>query len=238
MIERFDAVAPSNNHVYRMFSETHIRRYVMAVNAITMFGVEPNIILDMAAGLGYGSPILSEVGTYLGLDICNEAISKCKKAYPKHQFGYADFDRGDHCKIMQDNAVNTVVSLETAEHLKDANGFIQSIYNNLPNEGLLLFSAPTSLMMDFDPYHLRDWNSGQWANAIKDAGFTIKSQTDMPFEGSFYDFFTVTPTTFKQKLWIVKFLLKHPSYLANRVWNWGFRQKFFCQSTFYVCTKG
>lgn len=231
MIERFDVSHKSKNRTYNIFSQEHVRRYLLAREFILNSGERHPKILDAASGCGYGYTYLGDLGDYLGLDV---EIDAARREYGNH-YAYCDFDsRG-----LTAYQANVIVSLETAEHLRDPDEFLAQAFAILsPIKGYLVFSAPTSLTMDFDPYHLRDWNATRWRIALERAGFIVCKTVSMPFTTSFFEFLGTTPTTWHQKGKIGKFLLFHPRYLLSRLWNWALRNRFFWESTLFFCSAG
>jgi 2-polyprenyl-3-methyl-5-hydroxy-6-metoxy-1,4-benzoquinol methylase len=56
-----------------------------------------------------------------------------------------------------DTLFNTVISLETIEHLEDPVKFVNHISSLLEKGGRIIASAPTVLTTDVNPYHLNDF---------------------------------------------------------------------------------
>jgi hypothetical protein len=98
-------------------------------------------------------------------------------------------------------------------------------------------SVPTSLTMDFDPYHRTDLDKDLWSKHLVDAGFAIRSTVDMEFEAKFRDFAGMIKTTWQQKLSVINFLRKNPCYMKDRFLNWMLRNRFYWCSTMFVCRK-
>lgn len=232
MIERFDVEATSDNYCYRVFADEHRRRYALAADALRDEGLLPeHVVLDAAFGMGYGYPYLRN-WRYIGLDVWPDAVREAGSRYPGGDFRWGDLDRFD-LSFFRPSAI---VSLETAEHLAHPRYFLKACRLALsPRNGILIFSAPTCLTRDYDPYHRRDWSAAKWRDALRRAGFVIRSETPMPFTTHIGEFFRTVPTTRRQKLRVAAFNLLHPRYLIDRLWNWGIRQEFQWESTLFVC---
>jgi len=80
-------------------------------------------ILELGCGTGQFAEMLNSYGYnhYLGLDFSEEAISRAKKRNPEMKFVNADIEND-----LLDFDYDTIVSLETMEHLKDDLKLIQS----------------------------------------------------------------------------------------------------------------
>lgn len=234
MIERIDPAPENQNATYRRFVTEHMRRYFLAAHAIDRRKfVRRPVIVDAACGCGYGHPYLSRVGEYVGLDRDVRAVQRAQSEY-RGTFVVDDLERFTCLSELQPDVI---VSLETAEHLPDPLAFLRRVHEALPSGGMLVFSVPTSLTMDFDPFHLHDWSAERWRFALERQGFAIDQEISMPFETSFWSFLRTVPTTWRQRGRIGRFLVEHPRYLLNRLWHWGVRGRFQWCTTLWVCAK-
>lgn len=231
MIERFDPDGISQNHVYRVFAREHCRRYLLAAERIREMGLTSPTILDAASGTGYGTRYLAPCGNYLGLDRW-EGVDQARRRYPYHDFQVCDLEGDFNYGVPRPDAI---VSLETAEHLVDPDRFLRTCHHLLSPGRPLFFSAPTSLTRDFDPFHRHDRSAADWRDALRRAGFMVLEEIAMPFTARFAEFLGTVPTTWRQRGQVGRFLLTHPRYLVDRLWNWGLRGRFEWCSTFYAC---
>lgn len=234
MIERFDVDASNDNPAYQAFAADHRDRYSRAAQwIVTQFHWRktPEIV-DAASGCGYGYDALNNVGNYVGLDVSPDAVTAARQRRPYGKFLVADL-----CDPLSFSGLHpdVVVSFETAEHLSDPEAFLRTVHRVLPEDGLFLFSAPTCLTRDFDPYHKWDWSATRWERAIRRAGFKICRIESTPFEEKFSDLFRMIPLSKWQLLRGGGFLLLHPRYLFDRCVNWGYRNRFSWQSTMFFC---
>lgn len=135
--------------------EEHKHRYQIAAT------LSSGALLDCACGIGYGSEILlgqSSITSYTGVDIAPDAIAAASLRYKNQK---ASFQVADATKLpFPDNSFDTVVSLETLEHLTEPSNVIKEFNRVLKPGGLLIASAPTSEHDDFceatfgkNPYH-------------------------------------------------------------------------------------
>ena len=138
-----------------ILSKYHIDRYVFASKF-----VDDKKVLDIACGTGYGSALLKKSGAkeVIGIDISAEAISYAKKHYPNPQI---NFLVGDATKInsIRDDSIETIVSYETIEHIKEYEIYIHEMLRVLKKDGTFIISTPNkkfsspNTKMPLNPYH-------------------------------------------------------------------------------------
>ena len=234
ILERLDVHDGNENPVARMFYETHIRRYQMTRDFLLLQNLPKNIrIVDAACALGYGYEYVNDLGNYLGLDYNQSVLDEAKHRYPQGDFRQCDLNEG----IPHWGPFDVVISHETVEHLKYPEGFIRSVNSCLKPRGLFMFAAPTSLMMDYDPFHTVDYNGMQWRSMLTRNGFEILRSVPISFTGKFTDFVKMAPTTLQQKLRVATYGLIHSGYAWDRIWNWVLHNRFTQESTWIPCRK-
>ncbi len=138
-MERIDPLSERHSIV-----SEHKLRYEIAAAAAS------GRVLDCACGLGYGSEIiLGQAATtdYTGVDISEEAIIEARERYAstKAAFLSANAER----LPFPDATFDTIISLETLEHLPSPENTINELCRVLKPEGLLIASAPTSEHDDY-----------------------------------------------------------------------------------------
>lgn len=119
-------------------------------------------VLDAACGVGYGSAMLAQspqVTRCIGLDRSDEAINIARARFTSDA---TEFVLGDVMRLPFPPATfDTVVSLETLEHLDSPERAIDAFARVLKPGGVLLLSVPTPLFEDActetygpNPHHL------------------------------------------------------------------------------------
>src|SRR5436190_16844584 len=96
MIERFDPDVQMPNACYEAFLRHHIGLYELAAKFLRTrrLGSDP-LIVDAACGFGYGWDWLGELtSNYLGLDVCEKAITEARKRRPFASYNVADLEDG------------------------------------------------------------------------------------------------------------------------------------------------
>lgn len=125
----------------------HLRRYA----AIRRFCYGK--VLDFACGCGYGTYLLAanpEVSKVTGIDIDEEAVAWAKNEFKHDKIRYMV----DDVSNLKEN-FDTLVSLETIEHLKDISILQKLVKNCSINH--LIFSFPDKKSTHFNPFHYHDF---------------------------------------------------------------------------------
>jgi 2-polyprenyl-3-methyl-5-hydroxy-6-metoxy-1,4-benzoquinol methylase len=162
----------------------HIERYSFASQHLS-----PGHIADIACGSGYGSFFLAihnseEVKKITAIDNNAPAISYAKSHYPHAKISFINVNAFE---FKPDTLFNTVISLETIEHLEDPVKFVNHISSLLEKGGRIIASAPTVLTTDVNPYHLNDFTKKSFRKLFTDSGLKeinhlIQVQPYKPFQ--------------------------------------------------------
>lgn len=131
----------------------HLERYAFAARH-----ARPPRMLDIACGVGYGSRLLADrvegVQEVLGVDHSPEAIGLAREHYAG---GAVRFQEADAMRFEDASGFDTIVSLETVEHLPEPGGFLARLRGLLRPGGVLVASVPTTPSVDVNPYHQHDF---------------------------------------------------------------------------------
>ncbi|QNA45359.1 class I SAM-dependent methyltransferase [Lacibacter sediminis] len=151
--------------------ELHMERYRFASSHI-----KGGAVLDMACGVGYGAYLLAgsaAVESITAVDIDADCIAYARQRYnhPRISFLQADATRFDDGRKF-----DSIVSLETIEHLPDTQLFLTHLYQLLISNGLLICSVPVTPSVDANPYHLHDFTEKQFLRLLIKAGFSIEEK--------------------------------------------------------------
>lgn len=117
-------------------------------------------VLDAACGIGYGSYLLSnnpDITEIIGVDISEVAIMQAKDQFnnPKIKFIQRPIDEiNEPC--------DTMVSLETIEHIKDVDVFVKAVERCNPN--ILIVSFPDKKSTHFNEFHFHDFKKQDLIN--------------------------------------------------------------------------
>jgi len=109
-----------------------------------MVATENKVVLDIACGCGMGSKMFSSrAQSVKGYDIDPETIEFAQKYYSDEKIKY---EVGDICNIPEENATfDTVISVETFEHVNDAEKMISEVHRVLKEKGIWCFTTPNGV---------------------------------------------------------------------------------------------
>jgi SAM-dependent methyltransferase len=140
--------------------ELHLARYEFAARHL-----RPGRALDLACGVGYGTRLLADRAgvRVVGVDVSPEAI-----AYARSRYGGAgvEFRVADAMRFEDAEGFDSIVSLETIEHLSDPAGFLAHAVSLLKPGGCFVASAPTTPSMDVNPHHRHDFSERSFRGAV------------------------------------------------------------------------
>ena len=133
-------------------------------------------VLDIACGVGYGSQVLASgesVRSYIGMDVSQEALDIATTKYLNQsniRFKLASLERIP----LLNSSMDTVVSLETLEHVDNVEQSIKEIERVLAPGGLFIGSVPTKSMelrcrevYGENPYHKRMFSIDDIEKALR-----------------------------------------------------------------------
>lgn len=119
----------------------------------------PGRLLDLACGVGYGTRVLAERGAAgvqaLGVDLSPEAIAYARRRYAGPR---TDFAASDAMQFTDPRGFDTIVSIETIEHLPAPELFVAHLVRMLRPGGILVASVPITPSVDANPHHLHDFS--------------------------------------------------------------------------------
>ena len=146
---------PAEDLAGRQSLQLHVERYRFAAEH-----ARPGRLLDLACGVGYGTRLIADeredIESLLGVDLSPEAIGYATREYAGDRVRY---EIGDAMTFRQDapEFFETVVSLETIEHVPDPVRFFERLASFVAPGGVLIGSVPTTPSVDLNPHHLHDF---------------------------------------------------------------------------------
>lgn len=177
-------------------------------------------LLDMACGVGYGSALLAErrpdIASLIGVDVDGEAIAYARKRYESSN--RVAYRLADAMTFAADEQFDTIVSLETIEHLPDPVGFSQRLAALLKSDGILVASVPITPSVDGNPHHLHDFSKKSFLEMMRRAGFSPGPELiqDQPFNP-----ISIAARSDKRmadaRPSLISFYMKNPDKLALRI---------------------
>lgn len=148
--------------------ELHLERYEFAASHM-----KPGRVLDIACGVGYGTQLLARRApagiSAVGVDLAEDAIAYARRRYADDGIRYV---AADAMHFSDPDGFDTIVSLETIEHLPDPSGFVAHLARLLRPGGILIGSVPTTPSVDANPHHLHDFSERSFRRLFQEHGLT------------------------------------------------------------------
>ena len=140
-------------HLLEIDKTLRMQRHVERYSLLRQFA--EGVVCDAACGCGYGSYLLStnpDVQSVIGLDINQDVIDFANKEYssPKTKFLNADINNW-----ISDQQIDTLISVETIEHIADRYILQRFCDNNNINHVILTY--PSKKSTHFNPHHIYDF---------------------------------------------------------------------------------
>jgi ubiquinone/menaquinone biosynthesis C-methylase UbiE len=131
----------SNTNLYRQ----HLYRYLFALDHIS----NASVVMDLAAGCGYGSQILASKANHVyGVDVNKDAIDIARVSYCAPNITFIQSDYKDVGKYVEN--VTHAVCFETLEHVDDPDDFLKTVSDISKN---VILSVPAYDDLPVNPYH-------------------------------------------------------------------------------------
>lgn len=144
----------------------HLERYQFACKHLL-----PGRVLDMACGTGYGTRMLAGCSGNMctGVDLSFDAVQYATNRYAH---AHTKFICEDFFKFRDQTGFQTIVCLETIEHLTGPEKAAVHLYNLLLPGGRLIVSAPITPSVDANPYHVNDFTARSFRSLFSKYGMT------------------------------------------------------------------
>jgi len=205
----------------------HVDRYAFAIqNAI------PGRVLDIACGSGYGSyQMIHSVklgqSRVVAVDNSVQAIGYAEKHFRDPSI---EFICNDAMKFNDEQEFDTIVSLETIEHLENPKAFIRKLDSILKLSGVLIISAPVTPSTDGNPYHFSDFTYLGFKKMLLESGFEIFNELlqNQPYSVREI-FFSKNRRLTQARRGLGKYYLQNPGKLFARIsslFKDGFNNKY------------
>jgi len=143
----------------------HMARYQFALEKVS------GRVLDLGCGVGYGCVSLLEsedITQVIGLDIAKDALS-----YGKTTYLILNLVLGDATNLpFKDASFDSVVCLETIEHVPSPEQLLREIARVLVPRGIAVLSTPNKMFRSpllgqpINPYHTVEWYRGQFVRLV------------------------------------------------------------------------
>lgn len=169
--DRLDPHEATGAETYRL----HVERYEFAARE-----ARPGRFLDLACGAGYGTRLLAErradATELVGVDLDTSAVT-----YARQRYGSGEprlrYEAADALQFSDAIGFDTIVSLETIEHLPSAPAeFVARLRQLLRPGGLVIASVPTTPSVDLNPHHRHDFSERSFRALFVANGFRARAE--------------------------------------------------------------
>ncbi|MGQ0713245.1 MAG: class I SAM-dependent methyltransferase [Gemmatimonadaceae bacterium] len=136
----------------------HVARYDFA----SRYARPSGRLLDIACGSGHGTALLAERlpdVECLGVDLDGGAIAGANAHYARRN---TKFINADGMTFVDATGFDTLVSLETIEHLEQPGIFVDRLVSMLRPQGRLIASVPSTPSTDANPFHRQDFTEASF----------------------------------------------------------------------------
>jgi len=137
----------------------------------------PGRLLDLACGVGYGTRHLTEhasqVSDAVGVDLSAAAIAYAEERYADER---TTFRAADAMQFRDAEGYDTVVSIETIEHVPDPAGLAERLCGWVRPGGVLVASVPVTPSVDANPHHLHDFSERSFRRLFAGSGLEEEDQ--------------------------------------------------------------
>lgn len=130
----------------------HLERYKFAAQHLSA-----GTILDLACGVGYGSAIIANRGLVHHVIAADLSLDALRHARAKYHHPRISLVRGNGGSWSRDRSFDSIISLETLEHVPQPRAFFDELVTLLKPGGRLIASVPTTPSVDANPHHLTDF---------------------------------------------------------------------------------
>jgi 2-polyprenyl-3-methyl-5-hydroxy-6-metoxy-1,4-benzoquinol methylase len=176
-IHSLERIVPDEMNITVQWSaetlELHLERYRFASSHL-----KGAAVLDMACGTGYGAHLLAGVAPASVTSITAVDIDAASIAYARQRYSHPliNYLQADAVTFDDGRKFDTIVSLETIEHLPRTEAFLHHLHHLINSNGHLICSVPVTPSVDANPYHLHDFTEKQFLGLLTKAGFVIEEK--------------------------------------------------------------
>ena len=130
-------------------------------------------ILEVGAGIGNFTELLSKKGKLTAIDINSFYIKDLKMTFKGLSVGYGDAEKGLY--FFKNKEFDSVICFNVLEHIKDDRKALKNMFDLLRSNGKLIILIPAHelLFSAFDKSlgHFRRYNKNGIVKKLKDVGF-------------------------------------------------------------------
>jgi SAM-dependent methyltransferase len=196
--------------------DLHCQRYEFAARHL-----RAGRLLDIASGVGYGTFLLgtraNSVTEAIGVDLSPDAIAYARQRYASE---VVRFVQHDAMSFTDEKGFDTIVSIETLEHISDPAGLVLHLIDLLHSHGVLIASVPTTPSMDVNPYHMHDFSEHSFREMMTNCGLReiahLRQVQPYPLVKTLL---RKEPRMKDMRQNLVGYYFRHPAGFIKRIWS-------------------
>ena len=206
----------------------HMQRYRFAAACLS-----GERVLDMACGCGYGTALLAELHPdkiLIGVDIDPAAIAYAQEHYRLPNLSY---QCADAQSFSAEQPFDSIVSLETIEHLPNPRLLVGNYATLLAEHGQVIASVPITPTLDGNPHHLHDFSKASLFELFNAHGLRPNQQFEQiqwwQFKGLFSKREVKQHRSEGVGNAVLQYYRQHPFYLLRRLGSmlrYGFSNRY------------
>lgn len=203
--------------------EIHMQRYQFAKKQL-----KGEYILDIACGCGYGTALMAKAHPekqFLGVDVDPAAVAYAKNHYHAENLSY-QCGNGMDFKLKKGagyQAFDTIISLETIEHVPQPQKMVSHLLTQLNDKGIMIASVPTTPTVDGNPHHLHDFTERSFFKLFSTSGYQAGEKFEQIQKWEFNGLFSKEKSLENRSQGVARNVIKHyikqPSALFFRVYS-------------------
>ena len=205
--------------------DIHLKRYQFSAKQL-----RGEFILDIACGCGYGTALMAKAHPdkqFIGVDVDPTAVKYAREHYQANNLRYEcgngmDFTLKIEGKD-QPQAFDTIISLETIEHVVEPQKMVTHLLTQLSEKGIMIASVPTTPTVDGNPHHLHDFTVASFYRLFSASNYqpgeTFEQIQDWEFKGLFSKKESQENRSQGVARNVIKHYIKKPSALFFRVYS-------------------
>lgn len=142
-------------------------------------------ILEVGAGIGNITPLISKFGTVWAIDINRMYLSRLKKK--KFKAGFGDIEKGSY--FFGNKKFDTVISTNVLEHIENDEKALKNMSRLLKKGGKMVLLVPAGKFaygeLDKNLGHFRRYSKSELVGKVRNTGLKVEKARFLNFLGIF-----------------------------------------------------
>jgi SAM-dependent methyltransferase len=148
-------------------------------------------VLDLGCGSGSLLQFFRDKEQLVGIDVsadCIDAIRQRMGSCPHFHGELLDITDADACQRLRPHAIESIITMNTLEHIRDDAKAFRHLYDVLPPGGSLVIVVPASMrlysILDYETGHFRRYEPDDLREKLQRAGFVLQHMRRLNLPGA------------------------------------------------------